>query len=131
MNATSLRVKVLALVVGAALFGVIQGWLFQNAVPIPQIENSGWFLNSGTGVRTVGLTFAIAGALVGLSRRKAAMEATMVAAGAAMTMIVVLYSIGAGTIFPIVIGFGMVILGVATAVGLALGLVIRRTLVRP
>jgi hypothetical protein len=118
--------KWLALLSGAALFLAVQSLLFVTTAPIAGIENSGWFLNSGRGVAAVGLACAVAGALVGLSRKANVREATMVAGGAVLAMVVVLFSIGAGTIFPIVIVVGAVIITGATAAGAGAGIAIRQ-----
>jgi hypothetical protein len=111
---------------GAGLFLSVQGLLVLNAVPIAGIKDSGWFLNSGRGVLVVGLACAVVGALVGFGRRDSVREATMVASGAVLAMIAVLFSIGPGTIFPIVIAFGTVIIGGATAAGTGVGTAVRR-----
>lgn len=119
----------LALLSGMALFSAVQAWLFRSTAPVPGIEDSGWFLNAGRGVATVGLAFMIAGTLVGLVRRDAASGvkgATLIVAGGAVAMVVILFLIGPGNIFPIVIAFGTVIIGAATALGTGLGMVTRR-----
>jgi len=126
MKVSSLRGRALALAAGAALFGLVQGWLFRSIAPVPGIQDAGWFVNSGTGVGAVALAFALAGALVGIARKRSINEAAMVAAGAAVAMTLILFSIGPGTIFPIVLVFGTVILGGATATGLGLGMAVRR-----
>ena len=126
MKVSSPRDRVLALAGGAALFGLVQAWLFRSIAPVPGIQNAGWFLNSGTGVGAVALAFAIAGALVGLARHRSVADAALVAAGAAVAMTLVLFSIGPGTIFPIVLVFGTLILGAATAMGVGLGMAVRR-----
>jgi hypothetical protein len=118
--------KGLALVGGAGLFLSVQGLLFLTTAPIAGIQDSGWFLNSGPGVLAVGLACAVVGALVGFGRRDSGREATMVVAGAVLAMIAVLFAIGPGTIFPIVIVFGTVIIAGATAAGTAVGTAVRR-----
>jgi hypothetical protein len=119
--------RLLALLGGGALFAAVQAWLFQTATPIPGIEDAGWFLNSGRGVSTVAVTFMVVGALIGVSQRDWIVESAATAAGAAIVMTVVLFSIGPGTIFPIVIVFGTGILGVAIALGASLGTLARRS----
>lgn len=119
------------LVVGAALFGVIQFLLFRTIAPNPEMQNSAWFLNSGAGVGAIGFTFAVAGALVGVARRKGLAESMMLTIGAALAMATVLFSIGPGPIFPIVIVFGLVILAIATTTGAVLGMLVRRSSGRP
>jgi hypothetical protein len=119
--------RLLALLGGAALFSAVQVWLFQVATPIPGIENAGWFLNSGRGVRVVATTFAVVGALIGLSRRDWMAESATTATGAMCVMTVVLFRIGPGTIFPIVMVFGTVVVCVAIAVGASVGMLARRS----
>jgi hypothetical protein len=97
-----------------------------SAVPVAGIKDNGWFLNSGRGVLAVGLACAAVGALVGFSRRDSVRKATMVAGGAVLAMIGVLFRIGPGTIFPIVIAFGAVVIGGATAAGAGVGTAVRR-----
>ena len=110
-----------ALLGGAAMFLAVQGVLFLTVAPTEGIRNSGWFLNSGRGVAVVAVFCAVAGALVGAVRRDNVLESTMVAGGAVLAMIAVLFSIGPGTIFPIVIVFGTVIIAGATLLGMAVG----------
>jgi hypothetical protein len=120
--------KWLALLGGTGLFLLVQGLLFLTAVPVAGISNSWWFLNSGRGVAVVGLACAFVGALIGFRRRDSVREATMVASGAVLAMIGVLFSTGAGTIFPIVIVFGTAIIAGATAAGIGIGTEVRRVL---
>ena len=117
--------KWLAFFGGAGLFLSVHGLLVLNAVPIAGMKDSGWFLNSGRGVLAVALACAVVGGLIGFGRRDSMPEATMVASGAVLAMIAVLFSIGPGTIFPIVIAFGAVIIGGATAAGTAVGTAVR------
>ena len=125
MNSSETVGRPLALLGGAALFTAVQVWLLQSTAPIPGVEDSGWFLNSGRGVATVGLAFTIAGAMVGLVRRDGEIRAMLVAAGGAVAMVVVLFRIGPGTIFPIVLAFGTLIVVAATALGTGLGIAAR------
>lgn len=127
MRVQSTIARLLALLGGGVLFAALQGWLFQIATPIPGIEDAGWFLNSGRGVRAVATTFVAVGALIGLSRRDWMAESATTAAGAVLVMTGVLFSIGAGTIFPIVIVFGTAIVGGAVAIGASVGMLARRS----
>ena len=68
----------------------------------------------------------MAGALIGFVRLHKVREAAMAAGGAVLAMIAVLFSIGPGTIFPIVIVFGTVIIAAATAAGTGVGVEVRR-----
>jgi hypothetical protein len=54
-------------------------------------------------------------------------EETLLIAGGIVAMVVVLFSIGTGSLFPIVIAFGSVILAGATAVGAGVGFLARRS----
>jgi len=110
------------------LFLSVQGFLFSTAVPNPAIKNAGWFLNSGRGAIAVGLACAIAGALIGIGRRDMVREATMLASGAVLAMVAVLFSIGSGSIFPIVIVFGAVIIVGPMTTGTLVGAGVRRAL---
>ncbi|HKT78930.1 MAG TPA: hypothetical protein VJP86_01835 [Vicinamibacterales bacterium] len=107
---------------GAALFGAVQGWLLRVTAPMPGIEDSGWFLNAPRGVESIAVVFAVAGLIVGLSRRNAVREAAITVIGALVAMTAVLFAIGPGTIFPIVMCIGAVIIGSATAAGTAIGM---------
>jgi hypothetical protein len=122
--------QLLAFLGGATLFAAVQAWLFQSTPPIPEIEDSGWFLNSGAGVKAVAWAFAAAGALIGLSRSDWIdwiVEEALLIAGGIGGMVAILFSIGPGTIFPIVIAFGSMILAGATAAGAGLGFLARRS----
>jgi hypothetical protein len=119
-----------ALLGGAGLFLSVQTFLFLSAAPVAGIDDPGWFLNSGRGVLAVVVACAVMGALVGFGRRKGVREATMGAVGAVLAMTTVLFSIGPGTIFPIVLVFGTAIIGLATAAGTGVGTAVRQVLDR-
>jgi hypothetical protein len=112
---------------GAGLFLLVQGLLFLTTAQVAGMEDAGWFLNSGRGVAAVALVFATAGAVVGFLRTSVR-EAAMMASGAVLAMIVTLFTIGPGTIFPIVIVFGTAIIAGATTAGTAAGIETRRAL---
>ena len=120
--------KWLVLLGGTGLFLSVQGLLFLTAAPVAGMKNSGWFLNSGRGVAVVGVVCAVVGALIGFGRRDSVREAAMVASGAVLAMVAVLFTIGPGTIFPIVIVFGTAIIAGATAAGTGVGTGVRRAL---
>jgi hypothetical protein len=68
-----------------------------------------WFLNSGPGVLLTVGCIVIAGFLANLlaqDRRETLVHGGNVAAGAVIAMIATLFTIGAGTLFPIVIALG-------------------------
>lgn len=117
-----------ALLTGAAVFGLAQGWLFEHAAPMAGFEHSGWFLNSGLGVRVIGRTFIVTGILAGLLRQSGLIDAALIVSGAVLAMMIVLFSIGPGTIFPIVVAFGTAVVFGATAIGALAGVAVRRLL---
>ena len=122
----------LAGLAGAALFLPVDAVLVLTAAPLAGIENrgvgqtTGWFLNSGRGVAAMAIAFALMGALIGFTRRASVREAMLAGSGAVLAMIVMLFSIGPGTIFPIVIAFGTAMIAGATAAGTALGIELGR-----
>jgi hypothetical protein len=76
-----------------------------------------WFLNSGRAiVFTMGCLFgaSVIGGLIGLS-------GLAIAAGAAVTMALVLFVRGGSTIFPIVLAFGWAVIAVSSLLGAWLG----------
>jgi hypothetical protein len=106
---------------GSVAFAAAQLLLFllagQNAAPA--IDNSAWFLNSGRGVLITTIVLALAAAAMGLGSSPPGLWSATVAfsGGAAAAMVVVLFALGPGTIFPIVIAIGMVIIAVAAITG--------------
>jgi hypothetical protein len=120
--------KGLALAAGAVLFGVIQAVLFRVAIPVPAVRGGGWFLNTGTGAAAVAATFLLAGVLLGVSRRSRVIEAVMVATGAIVAMVAVLFGLGPERIFPIVVMFGTFIIGGTTMIGVSVGTIAKSLL---
>ncbi len=86
-----------------------------------------WFLNSGRAAAFTAGCVLVVSALFGAVERPgrpidAVLTGTSVAAGAAISMIFVLFAwIGPGTIFPIVLAFGLLILESAAVAGAVLG----------
>src|SRR5215212_10783906 len=79
-----------------------------------------FFLNSGRAVAFTAACVLIAGLLAALlarDRRDALIHAGNVTAGAVAVMIVTLFSAGPGTLFPIAIVLGTVILAVGSYLG--------------
>ena len=108
---------VVPMVAGAVAFASVQFVLLQRAGP-PLSDSAGWFLNSGTNVNAICVAVAIAAGVVALaSRANLVTRAAACLAGAIFAMVVVLFATGAGSIFPIVIVFGGVVLGAAVAAG--------------
>jgi len=111
---------VAAMVLGAAAFASVQLVLLRRAGP-PLSDSAGWFLNSDTNGLAICAAVAIAAAVVAAFASPADLFSAAVAclAGAIIAMSAVLFTIGPGTIFPIVIVFGGAVLGLAVAAGTA------------
>ena len=114
-----------AMVVGAVAFASVQIVLLQRAGP-PLNDSAGWFLNSDSNVSAICAAVAIAAAIVAAGSRVNRRSAAACLAGAIVAMTVVLFAIGAGTIFPIVIVFGGAMLAFAVAAGTAAVEAVRR-----
>ena len=87
-----------------------------------------WFLDSGTAaVSMLGALFAVA-ALVGATVRSGhpLTRGLGVAAGACAAMTLVLFRVGPGTIFPIVLAFGGALITVTSVAGAVVGGLVRR-----
>ena len=119
---------------GAVAFAAAQTLLFLVAgeATRPTIDGEGWFLNSGTGIAVMAGLAAVACAAT--SRTWPAVTLwqgwAAFAAGAALVLIAALFSLGPGTIFPIVIVAGVVVIGAGALAGAALarvGALRRRT----
>jgi len=84
-----------------------------------------WFLNAGSGVAVTAsllfMTAALRSAAVAADRRAAVQQGIDLALGAAVAMAVVLFAIGAGTLFPIAIVLGAVVIAAATVAGALAG----------
>jgi hypothetical protein len=101
---------------GLALLGGIAAALVQPLTP------TGWWLNSGRGVVITALTLAVLAALVaaalkGPFRSREAAAVAALWAGANIGMAVMLFRVGPGTIFPIVLAMGAGISALAVGVG--------------
>jgi hypothetical protein len=81
-----------------------------------------WFLNSGRAVAFTAAVLVAAGAVVSASdRRESIVRGANVAAGALLAMIAVLFVVGPGNLFPIVIAIGGLIAVVSTGAGALAG----------
>jgi hypothetical protein len=89
------------------------------------MNSPGWFLNSGRNVLLVGSILAAGAAMLCLRRLASVRDAVFYGTGAVTAMIVTLAVIGPGTIFPIVIAFGMGVIALAVLVGAACGAAVR------
>jgi hypothetical protein len=88
-----------------------------------------WFLNSGRAVAlTTGCQFIAAAMASAAEPREALVRGGSIAAGAAAAMVVVLAFAGPGTLFPIVIGIGTIVLAAASLAGALAGSGLRRTI---
>lgn len=128
MKLPTLPNTAVALVTGAIVFALAQRWVFGHAAPMAGVDHGGWFPNSGFGVRTIGRTFGATGLLAGLLRQSGLVEASLIVAGAILAMTIVLFSIGPGAIFPIVLAIGAAVVLGATAVGALVGAAVRLVL---
>lgn len=112
------------IVAGSVAFAAAQLLLFllagQSAAP--SIESSAWFLNSGRGVLITTIVLALAAAAMGFGSSPPGVLKTAAAfsGGAAAAMVFVLFALGPGTIFPLVIAIGTAIISVAAVTGVAL-----------
>jgi hypothetical protein len=116
---------VVPLVAGALAFGATQSWLLA-ASSGSGTPNPGWFLNGREAGLAMITTIALVSALLTAIRQANWLaDAAAFTAGAVGAMTIVLFGIGPGTIFPIVIVFGTVVLAAATFVGAGLGWLLR------
>jgi uncharacterized membrane protein len=92
-----------------------------------------WFLNSGRALAFTAGSLVIIGLVVGINtaaRRESTIAAGNFLAGAIAAMIVVLFAVGPGTLFPIAIIIGAAVLGVSSAAGVFAGSALRSGLSR-
>jgi len=84
-----------------------------------------WFLNSGSAIMLTSATVAAAAALSAMlwarSGRRASRQSLEVGGGAALAMAITLFVIGPGSIFPIVLAIGTMVLTVSSFLGAWLG----------
>jgi hypothetical protein len=113
--------------VGVTAFMAPQIALFVSVPPpSPPINAPGWFLNSGFNVATIAGVITVVAALLPLRRRWRVRETATFGAGVLLAMIGTLVAIGPGTIFPIVIVIGSVVVGFGIFWGTAAGCGVRR-----
>jgi hypothetical protein len=94
-------------------------------------ENMGWFLNSGQSILTITLSLVtVAAAITALGWWAPMVGAVALSVGATVAMVVILFQIGAGNLFPIVIVMGGVFVGIAAFVGMRIGVVLRHAFTR-
>jgi hypothetical protein len=110
---------------GAVAFCAVQIPLLIATPPGRDIADPGWFLNSGHSVLLVGLTLALGAAVLTARKRASDRDAVFYGIGAVAAMIVTLFAIGPGNIFPIVIVFGAGLVVFAVGAGGTLGAALR------
>jgi hypothetical protein len=118
--------------VGAVVFAATQFALFAASGEPRATDGAGWFLNGGLNVLLIALTLAVAAALIAAAAPGVPMlsSAAATAAGAIAVMAAILFAIGPGTLFPIVLAVGAVVLTIASGLGTVIGRGLRRALVR-
>jgi hypothetical protein len=87
-----------------------------------------WFLNSSRAVALTAGSLMVVAAVVALAipdRRLWLVAAVNLAAGATMAMVVVLFAVGPGTLFPIAIAIGAAVIGVSSGAGALAGAAVR------
>ncbi len=115
----------LPLILGGITFVAAQVPLLEPP-PTSGGENMGWFLNSGQSLLTILLAVAaIAMAQTALGWSSPMAGAIAVSVGATIAMVITLFQIGPGNLFPIVIVMGGVFLGGAAFAGMGIGLALR------
>lgn len=110
---------------GAVAFAAAQAVLFARAGSAlrPTIDSGGWFLNSAAGIAAMAIVAAAASAAVARARPPATIWEGWAAfvAGAAVAFVATLFVLGPGTIFPIVIAAGVVVIATGALAGSAVG----------
>ena len=121
----ALRAQLLSGLLGVLTFCAVQIPLLIAAPPAADIDDPGWFLNSGRNVLLVGLALAIGAAILTSRKQASDRDAVLYGIGAVVAMIVTLVVIGAGNIFPIVIVFGTGLVVFAVGAGGTCGAAVR------
>ena len=119
------RTQGLSSLLGGVTFCVVQIPLLVATPPAAGITQPGWFLNSGRNVLLVGLALAIGAAILTARKQASDRDAVLYGIGAVVAMIVTLFAIGAGNIFPIVIVFGAGLVVFAVGAGGTCGAAVR------
>jgi hypothetical protein len=105
---------------GAVAFAAAQAALFLVAGQSgrPTIDGSGWFLNSGTGVAVIAIVMAGASLIVSKAVPAPLLRGwAAFAAGAVGALVAAVFLLGPGTIFPIVIAAGAMVIAVGALAG--------------
>ena len=90
------------------------------------IKDPGWFLNSGGNVATISCVLAAVATLLAVRRRWRIQDTATFGLGVLIAMVGTLVTIGPGTIFPIVLVVGAVVVGPVILVGTAVGYALQR-----
>jgi len=101
-----------------ALFLVDPQWPLATSAP-------GWFLNSGRNVTTIGCVAAIVAALIAARGLWRIGHTVAFGSGILIAMVGTLWTLGPGTIFPIVIVVGAMVVALAMVLGTAVGYAIQ------
>jgi hypothetical protein len=115
----------------SGLLGVSAFWAAQVPLVLSTpavaggINAPGWFLNSGQNALLVGSIVAAGATLLYVRKLATVRDAVFYGIGAVMTMIATLVAIGPGSLFPIVVAFGMCVIALAVLVGATCGAGVR------
>jgi hypothetical protein len=120
------RGQLISAAAGGVLFLAVQAMMV-NLVSgaVATADPPWWFLNSGRNVAIVAAVLASGAAVLALTGSDILIRATAFAGGAMLAMIALLFVIGPGSIFPIVIVVGGVVMSIAVACGAVVGRLVR------
>jgi hypothetical protein len=90
------------------------------------VSNPGWFLNSGLTVLWMATALAVGAGILSSTTAPTIANAVSYGIGACVAMAVVLFTIGPGTIFPIVLAVGAGVAAVAVGLGYGCIAAVRR-----
>jgi len=110
---------------GAVAFATAQAVLFlvTGDTRRPTVDSPGWFLNSGQGILVMAfVAAAVCGATVRAWPAGTIWKGWLAfVAGAGVALVTSVFALGPGTLFPIVIAAGLVVVGVGALAGAAAG----------
>jgi hypothetical protein len=105
---------------GAVAFAAAQAALFLMAGQSarPTIDGGGWFLNSGTGIAVMAALVAVVSLIVSKAFTLPLWRGwTAFVGGGVLALVAAVFLFGPGSIFPIVIAAGAVVIAVAALAG--------------
>jgi hypothetical protein len=115
--------SVLHILAGAVAFAAAQAVLFlvSGDTRRPTVDSPGWFLNSGRGVLVMAVVASVAcGAAIRAWPAGTIWKGWVAfVGGAAIALVISVFALGPGTIFPIVIAAGLAVVGVGALIGSA------------